>query len=104
MPEIVHHVLGFISKYKIFGVIPLNATLHFTISILITIILLNKKVKITHIIFFIFFLGLAKEVLDSFVLNNTMLKHFTDMCINLFYPTLIFTIRKLKNKPDELVE
>ncbi len=98
MPDFISHTLGFISKYKIAGIIPLNATLHLLISTLITIILLKKKFRILHIIFLIFLLGISKEILDCFVLNNTLKKHITDMMINLFYPTMVLIIKKIKGE------
>lgn len=98
LPEPLIHLLEFISKYKIFGFIPLNATLHFTITTLISLFLYKREWKVRNILIFIFFLGLSKEIFDSFALGNTIEKHIRDMCINLTFPSLLAIYDKVRIK------
>lgn len=101
LPKFIIHLLEYISRTKIYGIIPLNATLHFLISTSITIFLIRRKVKPHHAFFFILLLGLAKEVFDSYALGNTMAKHIRDMVINLTFPTLVIVVHYIKNKAKE---
>lgn len=101
LPDFVFKILGFISKYQIFGIIPLNATLHLLISTLISIFLLKKKFKPVKVFIIIFMLGLLKELFDANALGNTWQKHVRDMCINLLFPTLIIIVNYIKKKAKE---
>lgn len=101
LPDFIFKTLGFISKYQIFGIIPLNATLHLLISTTITIFLLKKKLKPIKVFFIIFMLGLLKELFDANALGNTWQKHIGDMCINLFFPSLVLIVSYIKKKANE---
>lgn len=98
----IQSVFAPISKYVIFGFIPLGMILHISISALITIILLKRGVKFRNVYIIVFFIGLSKEILDTFVLNNTMKKHILDMCYDMSYPTFIFIKDKLRLKIREM--
>lgn len=98
MPDIILHILGFISKYQIFGFIPLNATLHIFFSSIFTIILIKKGVKAFNAFLFIFFLGITKEIFDSQTLGNTWQKHIRDMSLNLIFPSMVLFVSYIKNK------
>lgn len=89
-------ILGTISATRLFGFIPLGMILHITITTLISIFLLRRGMKFKHVFIIVFFIGLSKEILDSFVLNNTLQKHILDMCYNLSFLTLIYLRDKLK--------
>lgn len=104
LPEFVFKILGFISKYQIFGFIPLNITLHLTISALITFYLLKKKIEPKKIFIIIFLLGLLKELFDANALGNTWEKHVRDMCINLIFPSLVILVHYIKNKSKKKIE
>ncbi len=101
LPDFVFKILGFISKYQIFGIIPLNITLHLVISTTITIYLLKKKFKPLKVFIIIFMLGLLKEFFDANALGNTWQKHVRDMCINLFFPSLVLLVGYIKKKASE---
>jgi hypothetical protein len=98
LPDFIFNILGFISKYQIFGFIPLNATLHLLISTTIAIYLLKKKFKPIKVFIIILMLGILKELFDSNALGNTWQKHIRDMCINLIFPTLVLIVEYIKNK------
>lgn len=98
LPDFFLQTLGFISKYQIFGFIPLNATLHVLLSTLITIFLIKKGVKPINAFITIFLLGLTKELFDSQALGNTWQKHIRDMALNLIFPSLILITAYIKNK------
>lgn len=90
------HFFGFISTYKIAEIIPLGMTLHIGISAFITIFLLKKSVKFRNVCLIVFAIGLSKEIIDSFVLNNTWQKHLLDLTYDMSYPCLLYFVRKLK--------
>ncbi len=98
LPEFLFNILSFISKYKIFGFIPLNATLHLSISALLTYIFIKKGHSAKKTFIIIFFIGLMKEFFDSQALGNTWTKHTRDMCLNLFFPTIMIGVHYLKFK------
>ncbi len=98
----IQSVLAPISKYVIFGFIPLGMILHISISALITIILLKRGMKFRNVYIIVFAIGLSKEILDTFVLNNTMKKHILDMCYDMSYPTFLYVREKLKMKIREM--
>ncbi len=98
MFELLHNTLGFISKTKIGGVVPLDIIAHVFVTILITNFLVKRKVKMFHVYFFIIIIGIIKEYFDSFVIGSTMIEHVKDMGVNLIYPTIVLMIRKIKNK------
>lgn len=100
LPNYILELLGFISKYQIFGIIPLNATLHLLISAIITITLIKKGVKALNVFILIFLLGLTKEIFDSQALGNTMEKHIRDMGLNLVFPLIFLAISLIKRKKD----
>lgn len=70
--------------------------LHIGISAALTLILLKRGIKFKHVCLIVFLVGLSKEIIDSFVINNTMKKHILDMCYDMSFPTLIFIVRKIK--------
>lgn len=101
----LQHLLGFISTYRIAGFIPLGMVLHISISAAITILLLKLKMKFKNVCLVVFLVGLSKEILDCFVLNNTLKKHILDMTYDMSYPAFIYlrekartAIRKQKSK------
>lgn len=101
LPDFILQSLGFISKYQILGIIPLNATLHILISSIITIVLIKKGIKPLNTFIFIFFLGLTKELFDSQALGNTWQKHVRDMCLNLIFPAMVLTVSYIKSKTNK---
>lgn len=92
------NMLGSISHYQILNFIPLGMVLHIGISAALTLILLKRGFKFKHVCLIVFLVGLSKEIIDSFVINNTMKKHILDMCYDMSFPTLLFIVRKIKEK------
>lgn len=92
----IQNILAPISSYRILGFIPLGMVLHIGISAVITIILLKRGMKFRNVCIVVFGIGLSKEILDTFVLNNTMKKHILDMCYDMTYPAFLFIREKLR--------
>lgn len=91
-------ILGTISVYRIFDFIPLGMILHISISAFITIALLKYGMEFEKVVIIVFLIGLAKEFLDSFVINNTMAKHILDLCYDMSYPAALALVRKIKSR------
>lgn len=87
-----------ISTYKIGGIIPLDKTLHFTVGMLVTIILRIKKIHIKKIFIFLASIEFIKEIHDSFTLNSSFFEEFLDMFWTLAYPLLLLIVIKSKKK------
>ncbi len=98
LPDFIFNLLPFISKYQIFGFIPLNATLHLLISSILTYILIKKGHSAKKTFWIIFWIGVMKEIFDSQALGNTWTKHMRDMCLNLIFPTILLIVHKVKEK------
>lgn len=101
----LNHFFGSISAYRIYDIIPLGMILHITISAAITHILLKRGMKFKYVCLIVFIIGLSKEIMDTFVLNNTLQKHILDMCYDMSYPAFLYLrekirlyIRKMKSK------
>ena len=90
-----------ISETKIAGVIPLDLLLHAIIGYLIYIFL-KKVIKVNSVtaLFFVFLIELAKEVLDSFSLTNTLLENIIDIAATMTIPVILVLIDKI-NKPKQ---
>lgn len=98
MFDIIHQFLGFISKTKIGGIVPLDIIAHLFVTIIITNFLISRKIKFLNIYIFILLIGIIKEYFDSFVIGATMGEHIKDLSVNMIYPTIVFSIKKLKGK------
>jgi hypothetical protein len=86
----MNHFLGLISETRLMGFIPLGMILHITISAVITIILLKRGMKFKHVALVVFLIGISKEILDCFVINNTLKKHIIDMCYDMSFPAFLY--------------
>lgn len=95
----IQHLFSTISAYRIVGLIPLGMILHIGISAIITIALLKYGMAFEQVVIIVFLVGLSKEFLDSFVINNTMTKHLLDLCYDMSYPAILLLIRKIKSRP-----
>ncbi|MFA6236648.1 MAG: hypothetical protein WC635_04900 [Bacteriovorax sp.] len=95
-------ILGTISVTKIFGIVPLGMVLHIGISAAITILLLKRGMKFKKVFVIVFLVGLSKEILDCFVINNTLQKHILDMCYDMSYPTFLYLSDKARIKIKEI--
>lgn len=91
--------LGFISNYKIAGVLPLDWTLHFIIGAIVTIICLKKGMSFFKTACLIIGMALGKEVYDYFFhLPKDYWEFVSDFFITVLYLGLLFGARKVKNK------
>jgi hypothetical protein len=86
----------FISHYKIIGLIPLDKFLHFTIGMLVTILLRFLGIRIRWVFVFLITLETLKEINDSFVLNSTWGEHLADFIVTLIFPLLLLIVIKIK--------
>ena len=90
-------LLSLISHTRILGIIPLGMILHISISAMITVILLSRGMKFKYVYLIVFLVGLSKEILDCFVINNTLEKHILDMTYDMSFITILYFVRKYKS-------
>lgn len=90
-------VLGFISEYQIFGLIPLDLTLHFIIGMLWTIVGLKKNISFGKLTVGLAFIALAKEANDYFFHYKTHWSEYvSDFSVTMLYLVIVYLIRKTK--------
>jgi hypothetical protein len=96
----LHNLLGYISTTKLFGWIPLDILVHFSMGMIITILALKKLKSSSKAFLITLALAILKEIFDSFSLTASWEEALKDVLITLIYPLLILVthsmIRKLK--------
>jgi hypothetical protein len=92
-------IFGFISKYQIFGVIPLDLTLHFFIGMIWTIVGLKKNISIGKVALGLFIIAAGKEANDFFFHYRTHWSEYaSDFGITMLYVVVVYFVRKTKKK------
>ena len=96
-----NEVMGYISRTNLFGVIPLDLTLHFFIGMLWTIIGLKKEFSLKWISIGLITIALGKELNDYFFHYRVGWQEYaSDFGITLLYLVLVVFVRKIKKKLD----
>ncbi len=85
-----------ISNYLIFGLIPLDRTLHFVVGMIISIIMREKKQSFKKIFIVIGVLELIKEVIDIRTLNHKFTDTIWDAAVTFAYPLILIGTMQLK--------
>jgi|GEM_PF-4906275 len=90
--------LGFISNYKIAGVLPLDWTLHFIIGAVVTVVCLKRGMSFFRTACIIIGMALGKEFYDYFFhLPKDHMEFVSDFFITVLYLGVLFCVRKFKN-------
>jgi hypothetical protein len=90
-----------ISTYQIFGFIPLDKVLHVLVGMIITIVLRTFKLRMGLVFTIVFLLAVAKEINDTFVLNNTMEEHILDILVSIAYPLILWVAIIFKDRTQD---
>jgi hypothetical protein len=90
-----------ISTYQIFGFIPLDKVLHVLVGMIITIVLRTFKIRMGLVFTIVFLLAVAKEINDTFVLNNTMEEHILDILVSIAYPLILWVAIIFKERTQD---
>jgi hypothetical protein len=90
-----------ISTYQIFGFIPLDKVLHVLVGMIITIVLRTFKLRMGLVFTIVFLLAVAKEINDTFVLNNTMEEHILDILVSIAYPLILWVAIIFKERTQD---
>ena len=88
----------FISAYQIFGLIPLDKTLHLFIGMLITILmrLFNQNMK--RVLGVLLVIVITKEIIDLNTLQSSILETFWDALVTFIYPVIILIVIEIKKR------
>jgi hypothetical protein len=78
------------------GVIPLDKLLHFLVGAIVAIGLRLSGRSVGSVLSVVAMLAIAKEVNDSFTLNNSIVENGLDIIVTLAYPILIYGIHRIK--------
>lgn len=92
------HIQKIISSYYVLGFLPLDKVLHFAVGVLITLLLRWRNIRMPVIFSATIALAIAKEVIDSFVLNNSLSEHVIDILVTIIYPTMVWGILVIQQK------
>jgi hypothetical protein len=92
----IQTLFAHISVYRLYGVVPLGMLLHISISAIIAFFLLSRGMKLRNVAIVVFAIGLSKEIIDCFVINNTIQKHILDMCYNMSFVFSLYIKRKIQ--------
>lgn len=90
-----------ISNYQIFGVIPLDKTLHFLVGAIITVVLRWRKVSIQNTFIILAFIEITKEIIDSKTLQSSIHEEVMDFIATFIYPAILYCViafKKAKSK------
>ncbi len=87
-----------ISTYLVFGFIPLDKLLHFLVGAIVAIGLRLSGRSFRSVFIVVAILAIAKEVNDSFILNNSIIENGLDIIVTLAYPILIYGIDRIKKR------
>ena len=90
------HVQKFISGYRIFGVLPLDKTLHFVIGMGLTILLKKLGMRLRYVFLTVLVIEILKEISDKDVIGNTPEEHAWDILATMLYPLLLIAVWVVK--------
>lgn len=92
-------IQGFISTYQIFGLIPLDLTLHFIIGMLWTIIGLKRNISFGKLAIGLALIALGKEANDYFFHYKTHWSEYaSDFAVTMLYLVIVYLVRKTKKR------
>ncbi len=89
----LNQILGYISKTKFWGIIPLDIVSHVVVSIMLTIVGIKLKISYLKICCGILTCALLKEFYDSFVLTSTWIEHIKDIVVTMIFPFALGIVR-----------
>src|SRR3989338_3376180 len=88
----------FISAYQIFGLIPLDKTLHFFIGMLITILMRLCNQNMKRVLGVLLVIVITKEIIDLNTLQSSILETFWDALVTFIYPVIILIVIEIKKR------
>lgn len=94
----IHNLLGMISRTTLWGWLPLDMVLHFSLGALITIILRLRGKSALFAVVVVFLLEVTKEIFDSFSLTATWEEAIKDMIVTMFFPVMLLITIQVKRK------
>jgi hypothetical protein len=96
----LHRVLGYISRTKIFGSIPLDMLLHFLFGMILTIVFRRFKFSYWKATGIVLALEICKEIFDSFALTATWQEAFKDILVTMSYPFILGIVTYFLKKTE----
>lgn len=87
-----------ISNYLILDFIPLDKFLHFIVGIIITLLVRMAGFRIRYSFLLILITCVVKEVIDIKTLDSKLSESILDTVVTFFYPVLVLSVKKIKEK------
>jgi hypothetical protein len=98
----MQEILGFISSYKISGVVPLDLVCHLIVGTIWTGIGVYKDIDLKSIFIGLVIIAATKEANDYlFHLPSPITEYLYDFLISFVFLVILWTTRKLKAKIDK---
>lgn len=94
----INNFFGFFSKTYIFGVIPLDTTMHVLVGFLVTFIGLKLGYRFVRVFLFLLVLESLKATHAAMTIDHDVLHGLKEFFATFTYPAWVWTIRKLKKK------
>ena len=85
-----------ISSYQIFGLVPLDKTLHFLVGAAVTVVAARLGLRLRWVFLLLLVLGGVKEYLDSFAYTSHWREHTLDILAGLAYVIVLAGVRWLR--------
>jgi hypothetical protein len=94
----VSDFFGLISKTYIFGVIPLDTTMHVVVGFIVTFTGLKMGFRFGRVFVFLLVLETIKAIHAAFTIDHSILHGLKEFFATFTYPAWVYTVRKLKLK------
>lgn len=86
----IRKIFAYLSHYPVYGDLTLGPILHFSIGLIISLVLKSRGVSFKHTFIIVLSIAVSKEIYDSFTLENSLKKHFFDIIITI---TPVFIVK-----------
>ena len=98
----IGQIMGYISRTRLFGVIPLDLTMHFLIGGILTIVGLKFNLRLIWVFLGLVLIAGLKEANDYFLHQRVAdwTEYASDFGITFVYIAIIYFVRKIKKSSE----
>jgi len=99
--KLINDLFATISEYYIFGIIPLDTTLHVVVGFLVTFVGLKMGFRFGRVFLFLLALETIKATHAAMTIDHDWLHGAKEFFATFTYPAWVYLIRKMKAKKAE---
>jgi len=96
--KMINDLFALISQYYIFGIIPLDTTLHVVVGFLVTFIGLKMGFRFGRVFIFLLALETIKATHAAMTIDHDWVHGAKEFFATFTYPAWVYTVRKIKAK------